>query len=118
MHYFITIIIVGCKHWASEGVFYIGGCGFVCQIIEPVTFARCDCFSGASNTAMSISLHGYIHGATITVKFDELYGCRQAAVRQFRANFVLPCLFSSSSSRSKFCIVLPMYRPQRTSRAS
>ena len=36
-----NIILVGCKHRASEGVFYIGGRGFVCQIIEPVTFARC-----------------------------------------------------------------------------
>ena len=26
---------------ASEGVFYRGGRGFVWQIIEPVTFARC-----------------------------------------------------------------------------
>ena len=34
-------VLVGCKHRASEGVFYIGGRGFVCQIIEPVTFARC-----------------------------------------------------------------------------
>ena len=32
--------LVGCKHRASEGVFYIGGRGFVCQIIEQVTFAR------------------------------------------------------------------------------
>ena len=37
----ICIVLVGCKHRASEGVFYIGGRGFVCQIIEPVTFARC-----------------------------------------------------------------------------
>ena len=29
------------KHRASKGVFYIGGLGIVCQIIEPVTFARC-----------------------------------------------------------------------------
>ena len=32
---------VGCKHLASEGVFYIGGRGFLRQIIEVVTFARC-----------------------------------------------------------------------------
>ena len=35
--------LVGCKYWASEGMFYIGelgGRGFVCQIIESVTFAR------------------------------------------------------------------------------
>ena len=36
----ILYYIVGCKHRASEGVFYISGRGFVCQIIEPVTFAR------------------------------------------------------------------------------
>ena len=29
--------IVGCKHQASEGVFYIGGSRLVCQIIELVT---------------------------------------------------------------------------------
>ena len=34
-------LLVGCKHRASEGVFYIGGRGFLCQIIEPVTFSRC-----------------------------------------------------------------------------
>ena len=39
--YAVGIKLVGCKHRASEGVFYIGGRGFVCQIIEPVTFARC-----------------------------------------------------------------------------
>ena len=44
--YSAIIILVGCKHRASEGVFYIGGRGFVCQIIEPVTFARC-AFIGA-----------------------------------------------------------------------
>ena len=36
-----TLALVGCKHRASEGVFYIGGRRFVCQIIELVTFARC-----------------------------------------------------------------------------
>ena len=35
------LLPVGCKHRASEGMFYIGGRGFVCQIIELVTFARC-----------------------------------------------------------------------------
>ena len=39
---FIYNYIVGCKHRASEGVFYIGGRGCVlCQFIEAVTFARC-----------------------------------------------------------------------------
>ena len=37
---FANSTLVGCKHRASEGLFYIGGHGFVCQIIEPVTFAR------------------------------------------------------------------------------
>ena len=35
-----SMILVGCKHPESEGVFYIGGRD-LCQIIEPVTFARC-----------------------------------------------------------------------------
>ena len=35
------ILLVGCKHRKSEGVFYIGGRDCVlCQFIEPVTFAR------------------------------------------------------------------------------
>ena len=29
--------LVGCKHLASEGVFYIQGCGFVCQIIMKIS---------------------------------------------------------------------------------
>ena len=33
------IHIVGCKHQASEGVIYIGGCGCVlCQFIEQVMY--------------------------------------------------------------------------------
>ena len=34
------IILVGCKHRASEVLLYIGGRRLVSQIIEPVTFAR------------------------------------------------------------------------------
>ena len=49
-------ILVGCKHRASEGVFYIGGRGFVCQIIEPVTFARCAIIFSLRN----IALGGYL----------------------------------------------------------
>ena len=49
-------ILVGCKHRASEGVFYIGGRGFVCQIIEPVTFARCALIFALRN----IALDGYL----------------------------------------------------------
>ena len=49
-------ILVGCKHRASEGVFYIGGRGFVCQIIEPVTFARCVFIFALRN----IALGGYL----------------------------------------------------------
>ena len=44
------------KHRASEGVFYIGGRGFVCQIIEPVTFARC----ASVNSWRNIALGGYL----------------------------------------------------------
>ena len=47
-----VIILVGCKHRASEGVFYIGGRGFVCQIIEPVTFARCAFIFALGNIAL------------------------------------------------------------------
>ena len=49
-------ILVGCKHRASEGVFYICGRGFVCQIIEPVTFARCAFIFALCN----IALGGYL----------------------------------------------------------
>ena len=49
-------IIVGCKHPASEGVFYIGGHGFVCQIIELVTFACCAFIFALRN----IALGGYL----------------------------------------------------------
>ena len=44
-------ILVGCKHRASEGVFYIGGRGFVCQIIDLVTFARLYLHCGISHWA-------------------------------------------------------------------
>ena len=40
----------------SEGVFYIGGRGFVCHIIEPVTFARCAFIFALCN----IALGGYL----------------------------------------------------------
>ena len=37
----MNVILVGKKHWASEGMFYIGGRNCVlCQFIEPVMFAR------------------------------------------------------------------------------
>ena len=45
------VVLVGCKHRASEGVFYIGGRGFVCQIFEPVTFARLYLHCGISHWA-------------------------------------------------------------------
>ena len=57
--YSITYIykLVGCKHRASEGVFYIGGRGCVlCQIIEPVTFVRCAFIFALWN----ITLGGYL----------------------------------------------------------
>ena len=49
-------ILVGSKHRASEGVFYIGGRRFVCQIIEPVTFACCVFIFVLRN----IALDGYL----------------------------------------------------------
>ena len=40
-HGLYIYVLVGYKHRASEGVFYIGGCGCVlCQFIEPVRVAR------------------------------------------------------------------------------
>ena len=50
--YELLLIIVGCKHPASEGVFYICGRGFVCQIIEPITFARCAFIFALRNIAL------------------------------------------------------------------
>ena len=51
------VLLVGCKHRASEGVFYIGGRGCVlCQFIEPVTFARCAFIFVLQN----IALGGYL----------------------------------------------------------
>ena len=49
-------ILVGCKHRASEVLLYIGGRGLVCQIIEPVTFARCAFIIALQN----IALDGYL----------------------------------------------------------
>ena len=52
-----TTKLVGCKHRAREGVFYIGGRGCVlCQFIEPVTFARCVFIFALRN----IALGGYL----------------------------------------------------------
>ena len=50
------IIVVGCKHPASEVLLYIGGHGLVSQIIEPVTFARCAFIIALRN----IALDGYL----------------------------------------------------------
>ena len=50
-------ILVGCKHWASEGMFYIGSHGCVlCQFMELVTFARCAFVFALRN----IALGGYV----------------------------------------------------------
>ena len=50
-------ILVGCKHRASEGVFYIGGrCCVLCQFIELVTFSRCAFIFALRN----IALGGYL----------------------------------------------------------
>ena len=53
--YFI-LLLVGCKHQASEVLFYIGSRRFVCQIIEPVTFACCVFIFALRN----IALGGYL----------------------------------------------------------
>ena len=58
----LQIVFIGIKwksmyHYTSEGVFYIGGRGFVCQIIEPVTFARCAVIFALWNIAL---LGGYL----------------------------------------------------------
>ena len=79
--------IVGCKHRASEGVFegvfYIGGRRFVCQIIEPVTLARCAFIFALWN----IALGGYldtrrniwnIYGTTYGLKYT--YICDRAFI--------------------------------------
>ena len=52
-HELYHTILVGCKHRASEGVFYIGGHGLVSQIIEPVTFAHCTFIFALRNIALS-----------------------------------------------------------------
>ena len=49
-------ILVGCKHRASEVLLYIGGRGLVSQIIEPVTFARCEFIIALRD----IALDGYL----------------------------------------------------------
>ena len=51
------LFVFTCKHRASEGVFYIGDHGFVCQIIEPVTFASCAFIIIA---LQNIALRGYL----------------------------------------------------------
>ena len=58
---------MGCKHRASEGVFYIGGRDCVlCLLIEPVTFGRC-AFIIASEASFLVSsimdflYNNYIH---------------------------------------------------------
>ena len=54
--------LVGCKHQASEGLFYIGGRDCVlCHFIEPVTFACCSFIFVLRN----IVLDGYYTGRNI-----------------------------------------------------
>ena len=72
-------ILVGCKHRASEGVFYIGGCGCVlCQFIEPVTFARCVLLFALRNIALGEYLDTRrniknIYGMTYGLKKKKKY---------------------------------------------
>ena len=53
----IQLILVGCKHRGSIGMFYIGGrlC-VLCQFIEPVTFVHCAFIFALQN----IALGGYL----------------------------------------------------------
>ena len=49
----LSVILVGCKHRASEGMFYIGDHSCVLhQIIEPVTFAHCAFIFALRNVAL------------------------------------------------------------------
>ena len=67
----LLLILVGCKHRASEGVFYIGGRGCVlCQIIEPVTFAHCTFIFALRNIALGgfLDTHRTINFRTFTVR--------------------------------------------------
>ena len=65
--------LVGCKHRASEGVFYIGG--RECQFIELVMFARCAFIFALRN----IALGGYLdtrrntYGTTYSLKQIYIY---------------------------------------------
>ena len=70
--YCVLYILVGCKHRASEGVFYIGGRGCVwCQFIEPVTFAlRNIALGGYLDTRRNIK---NIYGTTYGLKY--IYIC-------------------------------------------
>ena len=62
------------KHRASEGVFYVGGRGFVRQIIEPVTFARCAFIFALRN----IALGGYLDTRrNIKNIYGTTYGLKQ-----------------------------------------
>ena len=66
------IILVGYKHLASKGVFYLGGRGCVlCQFIEPVTFARCEFIFALWNIALGgyLDTRRNIYGMTVDLKY-------------------------------------------------
>ena len=53
MVFYLYFYLVGCKHRASEGVFYIGGRSCVlCEFIELVTFAHCAFIFALRNIAL------------------------------------------------------------------
>ena len=71
--------LVGCKHRASEGVFYIGGRSCVlCQFIEPFTFACCAFIFALQNIALCEYLDtrrniSNIYGMTYGLKHIYIY---------------------------------------------
>ena len=70
----ITYEYIGCKHRASEGMFYIGGRGCVlCQFIESVMFACCVFIFALQNIALSgyLDTRRNIYGTTYSLKLME-----------------------------------------------
>ena len=63
-------------------MFYIGGRGFVCPIIEPVTFARCAFMFALRNIAsggyLDTRRNIYIYGTTYGLKYHiYIYNYRE-----------------------------------------
>ena len=64
----LSVCVCVCVH---EDVFYIGGRRFVCQIIEPVTFARCAFIFALRNIALGgyLDTRRNIYGMTVDLKY-------------------------------------------------